>query len=39
VALVMVLVSAALFLRLLVTFRTRLTVGGLTRIVGGRLRE
>jgi len=38
VALIMVLVCASLFLRLLVTFRTTLTVGGLTRTIGGRLR-
>jgi len=39
VALLLVLVSAGLFLRLLVTFRTTLTVGGLARAIGNRLRE
>ncbi|MGD0705115.1 MAG: DUF2254 family protein [Trebonia sp.] len=38
-ALLLVLVSAGLFLRLLVTFRTTLTVGGLARRIGDRLRE
>lgn len=38
-ALLLVLVSAGLFLRLLVTFRTTLTVGGLARRIGNRLRE
>jgi uncharacterized membrane protein len=38
-ALLMVLVSAGLFLRLLVTFRTTLTSGGLARTVGGELRR
>jgi uncharacterized membrane protein len=38
VALLMVLVCAALFLRLLVTFRNTLTVGGLTRTIGTELR-
>ena len=37
-ALLLVLVSAGLFLRLLVTFRTTLTVGGLAKRVGNRLR-
>lgn len=39
VALVMVLCCAAIFLRLLITFRTRLTVGGLTTIIGDDLRR
>jgi uncharacterized membrane protein len=39
VALVMVLVCATMFLRLLVTFRSNLTVGGLTRTVGTELRR
>jgi uncharacterized membrane protein len=38
-ALLLVLVSSGLFLRLLVTFRTTLTVGGLARRIGDRLRE
>jgi uncharacterized membrane protein len=38
-ALLLVLVSSGLFLRLLVTFRTTLTVGGLARRIGNRLRE
>jgi uncharacterized membrane protein len=38
-ALLLVLVSAGLFLRLLVTFRTTLTVGGLARTIGNRLRQ
>jgi len=38
-ALLLVLVSAGLFLRLLVTFRTTLTVGGLAKRIGNRLRE
>jgi uncharacterized membrane protein len=37
--LLLVLVCAGLFLRLLVTFRTTLTVGGLARMIGNRLRE
>jgi uncharacterized membrane protein len=37
-ALVMVLICAALFLRLLVTFRNTLTVGGLTMTIGTSLR-
>jgi uncharacterized membrane protein len=39
VALIMVLICTALFLRLLVTFRNTLTVGGLTRTIGGELRR
>ena len=39
VALLLVLVSAGLFLRLLVTFRTTLTVGGLAKRIGNRLRD
>jgi uncharacterized membrane protein len=39
VALILVLVCTALFLRLLVTFRSTLTVGGLTRNIGGQLRR
>ena len=39
VALLLVLISAGLFLRLLVTFRTTLTVGGLSRMIGIRLRQ
>jgi uncharacterized membrane protein len=39
VGLLLVLLSAGLFLRLLVTFRTTLTVGGLSRMIGIRLRE
>jgi len=35
----LVLVSACLFLRLLVTFRTALTTGGLVRTVGGELHK
>jgi uncharacterized membrane protein len=38
-AMMLVLVSAGLFLRLLVTFRTTLTVGGLTKSMGDRVRE
>ena len=38
-ALIMVLVCAALFLRLLVTFRNTLTVGGLTMTIGTALRK
>jgi uncharacterized membrane protein len=38
VALVLVLLCAALFLRLLVTFRSTLTVGGLTRTIGAEMR-
>jgi uncharacterized membrane protein len=38
-ALLLVLVSSGLFLRLLVTFRTTLTVGGLARRIGNRLRD
>jgi uncharacterized membrane protein len=39
VALIMVLVCTAMFLRLLVTFRTTLTVVGLTTLIGHDLRE
>jgi uncharacterized membrane protein len=39
IAVVLVLISSGLFLRLLVTFRTTLTVGGLVRSVGGELRR
>ncbi|HEY1627549.1 MAG TPA: DUF2254 domain-containing protein [Streptosporangiaceae bacterium] len=39
VALLMVLVCTAMFLRLLVTFRTTLTVVGLTTMIGHDLRE
>lgn len=39
IAVLLVLVSACLFLRLLVTFRTALTTGGLVRTVGGELRK
>ena len=39
IALVLVLICTVLFLRLLVTFRNTLTVGGLTRNVGGELRR
>ena len=39
VGLLLVLLSAGLFLRLLVTFRTTLTVGGLSRMIGIRLRQ
>jgi uncharacterized membrane protein len=39
VALLLVLLSVCLFLRLLVTFRTTLTVGGLARTVGDQLRD
>jgi uncharacterized membrane protein len=39
VALIMVLICTALFLRLLVTFRNALTVGGLTRTIGTELRR
>ena len=39
VALILVLICTALFLRLLVTFRRTLTVGGLTRNIGGELRR
>jgi uncharacterized membrane protein len=38
-ALVMVLVCTAMFLRLLVTFRTTLTVVGLTTLIGHELRD
>jgi uncharacterized membrane protein len=38
VALILVLICTALFLRLLVTFRRTLTVGGLTRNIGGGVR-
>lgn len=38
VALALVLVCAGLFLRLLVTFRTTLTVGGLTSTIGAQMR-
>jgi len=38
-AVVMVLVSAALFLRLLLTLRNAVTAGGLIRTVAGQLRE
>jgi len=38
-ALLLVLVCAGLFLRLLVTFRTTLTVGGLAKRIGNRLRD
>src|ERR1700744_5613466 len=38
-ALVLVLISAAMFLRLLVTFRTTLTTGGLARTIGDQLRQ
>jgi uncharacterized membrane protein len=38
-AVVMVLVSAALFLRLLLTLRNAVTAGGLIRSVAGQLRE
>jgi uncharacterized membrane protein len=38
-ALVMVLICTAMFLRLLVTFRTTLTVVGLTTMIGHQLRE
>ena len=38
VAVLLVLLSTGLFLRLLVTFRTALTTGGLVRTVGGELR-
>lgn len=38
-ALVLVLISTGLFFRLLVTFRTQLTVGGLTRMLGSRMRR
>jgi len=39
ISVLLVLVSACLFLRLLVTFRTALTTGGLVRTVGGELRK
>jgi uncharacterized membrane protein len=39
VALVLVLICTGLFLRLLVTFRSTLTVGGLTRNIGSQLRR
>ncbi|HEX7165005.1 MAG TPA: DUF2254 domain-containing protein [Trebonia sp.] len=39
ISVLFVLVSACLFLRLLVTFRTALTTGGLVRTVGGELRK
>ena len=38
-ALALVLVSAGMFLRLLVTFRTALTTGGLARTIGAELRR
>jgi uncharacterized membrane protein len=38
IAVLLVLLSACLFLRLLVTFRTTLTVGGLVKTVGDELR-
>jgi uncharacterized membrane protein len=38
IALIMVLLCTALFLRLLVTFRNTLTVGGLTKTIGTELR-